>query len=182
MAGDTIDPCVSVPMPKATQPPAVADDGPADEPLEPCVRFHGLFVRPPNHWSFCANSPVVNFAINTAPASRRRTTTSASSSMMRSLKSAAPHVVGTPLVSKRSFTPYGIPCSGPRYLPAAISASAFAASANPCDSMIVTAQFSVGLSRFKPLEVDRRQPRRCDLLRLDERGQPMRGQKRDRLV
>ena len=29
-----------------------------------------------------------------------------------------------PAVSSRSFTPYGMPCSGPRYFPAAISASA----------------------------------------------------------
>src|SRR5688572_25006840 len=34
-AGDTIDPDVSVPIPNATQPAAVADDGPADEPLDP---------------------------------------------------------------------------------------------------------------------------------------------------
>src|SRR6476661_1561050 len=138
--GDTMEPWVSVPMPNATHPAAVADDGPADEPLEPCERFHGLLVRPPNHWSFCANSPVVSLAISTAPALRSRCTTSASSSMMRSLKSAAPHVVGTPFVAKRSFTPYGRPCSGPRYLPDASSASARAASASAESRMMVTAQ------------------------------------------
>ena len=149
IAGDTMEPCVSVPMPKATQPPAVAEAGPADDPLEPCVRFHGLLVRPPNHWSFCANNPVDSFAISTAPALRSRTTTSASSSIMRSLKSAVPHVVGVPLVEKRSFTPYGSPCSGPRYLPAPISRSAAAASAIADCSMIVTAQLSVGLRRLR---------------------------------
>src|SRR5215510_4561200 len=47
--GLRIDPLVSVPIPNATHPAAVADDGPADDPLEPCVGSHGLFVRPPNH-------------------------------------------------------------------------------------------------------------------------------------
>src|SRR5688572_16754097 len=43
-AGDTIEPCVSVPIANATQPAAVADAGPADEPLDPCAGFHGFFV------------------------------------------------------------------------------------------------------------------------------------------
>src|SRR5215475_8761200 len=47
--GLRIEPLVSVPMPNATQPAAVADDGPAEEPLDPSFRSHGLFVRPPNH-------------------------------------------------------------------------------------------------------------------------------------
>ncbi len=34
MAGETIEPCVSVPMLNATHPAAVADAGPADDPLE----------------------------------------------------------------------------------------------------------------------------------------------------
>src|SRR4249920_162206 len=58
VVGLVIEPLVSVPMPKATQPAAVADAGPADEPLEPCDKFHGLLVRPPYHASFCANNPV----------------------------------------------------------------------------------------------------------------------------
>ena len=48
-AGLRMDPLVSLPMPNPMQPAAVADDGPADEPLDPCERFHGLFVWPPNH-------------------------------------------------------------------------------------------------------------------------------------
>jgi len=45
-----MEPRVSVPMPKPTQPAAVADPGPADEPLDPCGAFrgsgcHGLFVQ-----------------------------------------------------------------------------------------------------------------------------------------
>src|SRR5262252_8332244 len=70
--GETIDPDVSVPMPNATQPAAVADDGPADEPLDPRRVSHGFFVWPRYHWSPCAKSPVASLAINTAPASRNR--------------------------------------------------------------------------------------------------------------
>ena len=47
-AGLRIDPLVSVPMPNATHPAAVADEGPADDPLDPCVGSHGFFVWPPN--------------------------------------------------------------------------------------------------------------------------------------
>src|SRR5918996_2375314 len=76
--GLRIEPLVSVPMPNATHPAAVADDGPAEEPLEPCDKFHGFFVCPPNHWSPLASSPVVSLAIRTAPASRSISTTLAS--------------------------------------------------------------------------------------------------------
>ncbi len=60
------------------QPAAVADEGPADDPLDPCVGSHGLLVCPPNQLSPPASSPVVTFAINTAPASRSCSTTEAS--------------------------------------------------------------------------------------------------------
>ena len=65
-------------MPNAMQPAAVADDGPADDPLEPCVGSHGLLVCPPNQLSPPASSPVVTLAINTAPASRSCSITLAS--------------------------------------------------------------------------------------------------------
>src|SRR5262245_25582187 len=73
--GLRIDPLVSVPMPNATQPAAVADEGPADEPLDPCDGFQGFFVWPPNQLSPLASSPVVSFAMRTAPASRSISTT-----------------------------------------------------------------------------------------------------------
>ena len=76
--GLRIDPLVSLPIANPTQPAAVADDGPADEPLEPCDRFHGFFVWPQNHWSPLASSPVASLAISTAPASRNISTTLAS--------------------------------------------------------------------------------------------------------
>src|SRR5919106_3335462 len=76
--GLRIEPLVSVPMPKPTHPAAVADDGPADDPLDPCIGSHGLLVCPPNQLSPPASSPVVTFAISTAPASRSCSTTLAS--------------------------------------------------------------------------------------------------------
>ena len=77
-AGLRIDPLVSVPIANPTQPDAVADEGPADEPLDPTVGSHGLFVCPPNHWSPEASSPVASFASSTAPASRSISTMLAS--------------------------------------------------------------------------------------------------------
>src|ERR1043166_9564759 len=71
-AGDTMEPDVSVPMPKPTHPAAVADDGPADDPLEPRRMSHGLFVRPRYQLSPDANNPLASFAMSTAPALRRR--------------------------------------------------------------------------------------------------------------
>ena len=63
-----MEPCVSVPMEKPTQPAAVAEPGPADEPCEPIERSQGFFVWPPNQMSSSASSPVESLAISTAPA------------------------------------------------------------------------------------------------------------------
>src|ERR1700675_993644 len=91
--GLRIDPLVSVPIANPTHPPAVAEPGPADDPLDPCAVSHGLFVRPPNHWSPCASSPDVNFASRTAPASRSISITLASLSIICSLYAPDPQVV-----------------------------------------------------------------------------------------
>src|SRR3954447_5342348 len=56
--GETMLPSVSLPSAKGTSPAAVADAEPADEPLEPLVGLHGLFVwRSPNHRSPEARAP-----------------------------------------------------------------------------------------------------------------------------
>src|ERR1700756_490611 len=57
--GDTIEPCVSDPMAKGSNPAAVAAAGPAEDPLEPCLRFQGLRVMPPYQYSPIASSPRV---------------------------------------------------------------------------------------------------------------------------
>src|SRR5271155_6091878 len=66
--GEEIEPSVSEPIAKATQPAATPLAEPADDPLEPCSMFHGLRVLPPNHLSPIASAPRVNFATSTAPA------------------------------------------------------------------------------------------------------------------
>src|SRR5512135_1393 len=66
--GDTMEPYVSEPMPKGIRPAAVAAVEPAEEPLEPSLRFHGLRVMPPNQVSPIASSPRVVLATRTAPA------------------------------------------------------------------------------------------------------------------
>ena len=47
--GETIEPSVSVPIANGKSPATIAAAEPADEPLDPCFRFHGFFVSPPNH-------------------------------------------------------------------------------------------------------------------------------------
>jgi len=47
--GLRMEPLVSLPIPKAAHPAAVAEDGPADDPLDPSIRFQGFLVCPPNH-------------------------------------------------------------------------------------------------------------------------------------
>src|SRR5438270_12329933 len=103
--GEEIEPSVSDPMAKATQPAAVADADPADDPLEPCLGFQGLRVMPPNHLSPWASAPSVSFATRTAPAASRRFTTVASSSIFWSSKPPAPQVVRYPLTASRSLSP-----------------------------------------------------------------------------
>src|SRR5260370_18436348 len=55
--GDAMEPSVSDPMANATQPAAVAEADPADDPLEPCLVFQGLRVIPPTHLSPCPTAP-----------------------------------------------------------------------------------------------------------------------------
>src|SRR3954467_710292 len=45
--GDEMEPSVSLPIANPTKPAAVADAGPADEPLEPVSTFHGFLVLAP---------------------------------------------------------------------------------------------------------------------------------------
>src|ERR1700728_2558023 len=80
--GEEMEPRVSEPMEKATHPADVADAGPAEEPLDPCLGFQGLRVRPPYHLSPMASAPRVSLAMRMAPAWSRRWTTVASSSMV----------------------------------------------------------------------------------------------------
>ncbi len=85
LAGETIEPRVSVPRAKPTAPAAVVEAEPAEEPEEPCSGFQGLRVMPPNQTSPQASSPTASLATSTAPARSRRSTTVASSGRIWSL-------------------------------------------------------------------------------------------------
>src|SRR5690348_929612 len=76
--GDVMEPLVSDPIEKPTNPAAVAEAGPADEPLDPVSGFQGLRVRSAYQRSPCASAPSVSLATRMAPASSRRLTTVAS--------------------------------------------------------------------------------------------------------
>src|SRR4051794_22401511 len=91
--GEMIDPSVSVPSVKPTSPAAVDDAEPADEPLDVCSVFHGVFVIPLNHNPPCASAPIESLAISTAPAACSRSTTVASLSATRVWYGSAPNVV-----------------------------------------------------------------------------------------
>ena len=66
--GETIEPSVSVPMAKGTNPALTAEAEPAEDPLDPCFRFQGFLVTPPNQTSPIAKAPRVNLPTNTPPA------------------------------------------------------------------------------------------------------------------
>ena len=51
MHGETIEPYVSVPRVKGTSPAAVAEAGPALEPLDPSFGSNGFLQVPPNQMS-----------------------------------------------------------------------------------------------------------------------------------
>src|SRR5690606_9252413 len=67
--GETIEPRVSVPIAKGTSPALTAEADPAEDPLDPCLRFQGFLVTPPYHTSPIASAPKVNFPTKTPPAS-----------------------------------------------------------------------------------------------------------------
>ena len=148
MLGLMMLPCVSLPIAKPTRPAAVAAPGPALDPEAPSCSSHGFMVWPPNQMSLSASAPMLSLATSTAPASSSRFTTAESAVGTRLRNGSAPYVVAMPAVSSRSFTPNGMPCSGPRYLPAAISRSACFACASACSSVSVMMQLIFGLSRL----------------------------------
>src|SRR5436305_11646807 len=60
--GETMLPCVSLPIANPTRPAATAEAEPADEPLDPLRGSQGLRVMPPNQRSPCASAPSVSLA------------------------------------------------------------------------------------------------------------------------
>ena len=114
IAGAMMLPPVSLPIEKPTSAAAVAAPGPALDPEAPSSSSQGFIVCPPNQMSLSASAPRLSLATSTAPASVSRRTTTESAVGTRLRNGSAPYVVAMPAVSSRSFTPYGMPCSGPR--------------------------------------------------------------------
>ena len=116
----------SVLLDKPTRPATTAEVEPADEPLDSSSAFQGLGN---------AAEPLVpqgqradrQLGEEHAPAFLQPAGHSAWTSSDWSWWWAAPQVVFCPGTAMISFAPQGTPCRGPRYLPAAISASAFSA-------------------------------------------------------
>ena len=117
--GVMIEPSVSVPSAKPTRPAAVAAPGPADDPLEP-VSAHPWIARraaePHAALRQRSHRQLGDQHCAGVRAGARRP--SRRDRAPESLYGFAPQVVWMPLVAKRSFAPHGMPCSGPRYLPA----------------------------------------------------------------
>src|SRR6185437_7619719 len=128
--------------PAAVAIPEPLDDAPGQNSLP-----HGLSGVGISGWyQATANSVRFSFPRLTAPAAARRSTTVALSCGFQSRSTRLAQVVATPLVQHRSFTATGIPCSGPRQRPEAISSSARAAVASADSRITVRYACSLGLS------------------------------------
>ncbi len=106
----------------------------------------------------------------TAPAARSLATTVASSAGRKPRCIAMPAAVGASAVQQRSFTASGTPWSGPRLVPAAISASATLASASALSGMTQFETVQLAVERrdtiqHRPRELDRRQRLGAEFLR-----------------
>src|SRR5215213_7422696 len=149
--GHTIDPSVSVPMPTAAR--FAEMDAPVPE-LDPHgfrSSTYGFFVCPPRELHPDVDRVDRKFAHSlrfalpmiTAPASRRRVTMKASCVGRCSAIASEPAEFTMPTLSMLSLIRIGMPCSGPRTLPAFLSASSASASAN-ADWLISMTALSMG--------------------------------------
>ena len=122
---------VCVPIASGTMALATAAADPDDEPPGVRSAWCGLRVLP---GSKVANSVLTVLPRITAPAARNRATTVASRAGVRPACSTLPSSVGMSAVSMMSFTPTGMPCSGPVARPSERSRSRAQAWARACFS------------------------------------------------
>src|SRR5690606_10469406 len=133
--------------------PATAEAEPPEEP--PGVRsaleaedFHGLTTLPNAEVSLdepMANSSMLSLPSITAPSRQRLAVTVDSYSGLKPSRMWPAAWVCPPLVAKRSFTPSGIPSSGPASPRAILSALALAMS-RACSGVVTTEALSLGLA------------------------------------
>src|SRR6266852_6517442 len=131
------EPPISLPSASGTIPQASATQPPPVLPPQVLLTSYGLRVGPNAGLNVCEpkpNSGTLVLPITIAPAAFSRCTTRQSKSGTKSRCNGEPYVVRIPAVSCKSFTPTGIPCSGPSNLPLASDSSAAAACAINCSS------------------------------------------------
>ena len=154
LAGQTIDPSVSVATARGARPAAIPAADPELEPDGFRSSANGLAVWPPSvdqPLVLCvdrkfAHSDMLALPMITAPASRSRRTRNASPP--RACSSAGePAVAGIPVVWMLSLTRMGMPSSGLRGPPSARTASLARASAAASGLTVMTA-CSAGFSRW----------------------------------
>ena len=147
-----MEPSVSVPIVPAASAAAAAAPLPLEEPQLLRSSACGFLVRPPT-----ALHPLVELSARilahslklvlpniTAPAARKRAMNGASRLVTLPASASDPAVVGSgPATSTLSFTKIGMPCMGPRYLPARNSASRLRAWSIASGNVAMTV-FSVG--------------------------------------
>jgi hypothetical protein len=98
-------------------------------------------------WPFAPSSGVFVLPSTTQPALRSRLTSAESAPAgASSLRRSEPCVVTKPAASSRSFTPIGMPASGPGSSPAAICSSIRAASASARSASTATKALTFGFS------------------------------------
>ena len=131
-------------------PAATAAALPPDEPPGLRSRFQGLRVAPQvTLWvsAFQPSSGVFVLPTITQPAARSRATSSESAAAGDWPANAAdPRVVGKPAASSRSFTPMGMPASGPTRSPRATHRSISRAAAMAASSSTATNAFTCSSS------------------------------------
>ena len=135
--GQMMLPSVSVPTPIAARLAAIAVPVPELDPHGLRSSTYGFFVCPPRELQpddervdrKLAHSLRLVLPRITAPASRSRVTMNASAAGWLSASASEPAEFTMPAMSTLSLISTGIPCSGPRTLPALRSASSAAASA-----------------------------------------------------
>ncbi len=153
LAGQRIEPSVSVPTASGARPAATPAAEPELEPDGLRSSAYGFAVCPPSvdqplvEWvdRKFAHSDRFALPMITAPAARSRATRNASSGSAAS-KAGEPAVVGMPATPMLSLTSTGMPSSGPRG-PFAARAASLAAASAPASGFTVMTACRAGFSR-----------------------------------
>ena len=178
--GEMIEPRVSVPMAKPTSPAAVAEPGPAEDPLDAAA-----LAGPRDSWSVRGTScrPARARPSTASPAAWRPRRAAARRPWRRSRGPAPgtarrPRSWECPWWRTGPWRPTGCRAADPCSVPARISRSACAACSSARSSVSVTTQFSFGPIPLQAREIHLREVGRRHVTPLDHRRQRGDGQER----